>query len=91
MALSVCLMFIIVLRCVVARREPKRQAARTLEGLRAGTHLDSYAGINRIRFNGYYLSRRQSRRHPVKMSNQIIIATRESAKHFVPHQVPSIA
>jgi len=41
-----------------------RQKTKTKAG---HSHLDSYAGINRFRFNGYYLSHRHAVRHPVKM------------------------
>tara|TARA_R110000782_G_scaffold95095_4_gene179000 strand:+ start:2376 stop:2612 length:237 start_codon:yes stop_codon:yes gene_type:complete len=51
-----CLLVIAVLRCVNGSQGTETAGSTALERPAASTHLDSYAGANRIRFNGYYLS-----------------------------------
>jgi hypothetical protein len=52
----VCLLVIIMLRCVNGSQGTETADSTDLERPAASAHLDSYAGANRIRFNGYYLS-----------------------------------
>ncbi len=73
MAVSGNVLFIIVLHCVEVRREPNDHDHPSPDGLKPAIDLDSYAGTNRFRFNGYHLSPLQAGSTPSRCPHSLEI------------------